>query len=430
MDAPVQRLSYWQQEGGAMLASPPADLPRDTDIAIVGGGLAGVSTAIAVLRRQPGARVTLLESQFVGFGASGRNGGLLSPLPAPAWLLTAKSNPDHAWALRTLNGKVHALGEWLARTVPSGEAQPCTLQLQAMGPLTTGGLGEVASVLDHAGIGYGLAPDAERGGKRTLGLPTYMVHPFRLVRALAAYAASLGASVCEGAAVATVEAAPGGALIRLADGGSLRARKVVLCTNAYTASVAVPSPPRAKVVRNYMVATEPIDAEAQQKLGGADAFIVELNKSYVFYRLHQGRLIYGGVETFFRTPKSDYDVPPPIRRTLERHLAKSIPWRSNLPIAADWGGAFHSSTTDLPIITTAAGTRDIVFNIGYGGTGVALTQIFAAQAAAVALELPLPDDDARLGDITRNTRVPLLGFMRFGTNVAWAVAKRLARPWG
>jgi gamma-glutamylputrescine oxidase len=424
----ARRLSYGQQEGSAEAARPGPAVPRDTDIAIVGGGLAGVSTAIAVLQRQPGIRVTLLESHFVGFGASGRNGGLISPLPAPAWLLTAKANPDHAWALRALNGRVHALGEWLAAAVPDSEVQPCSLHLQAMGRLTTSGVNEVAAVLDHAGIGHSLAPDARRGGKPTLELPTCMVHPFRLVRALAAHAAQLGAVVCEGAAVGAVEGAPGGALVHLAGGGYLRARRVVLCTNAYTASVKAPSPPRAKVVRNYMVATEPLDPEAQQQLGGGDAFIVELNKAYVFYRLHRGRLIYGGVETFFRTPKSDYDVPPFIRRALERHLAKSIPWRS-LPVAMDWGGAFQSSATDLPIITASPETKAIIFNIGYGGTGVALSQIVAALAAAAALELPLPDDDARLGEIARNTRVPLMGFMRFGTRVAWDVAKRLARPW-
>lgn len=429
LEASAKRLSYWQQDGAATPAWAPASPPRDADIAIIGGGLAGVSTAIAVLRRQPGVRVILLERQFVGFGASGRNGGLISPLPAPAWLLTAESNSEHAWALRALNGKVHALGEWLAATVPDGEVQPCSLHLQAVGPITTSGITEVAGVLDHARIGYSLAPEARRAGKLTLELPSYMVHPFRLVRALAGYAARLGATVCEGVDVGAVEPAPGGAIIHLAGGGYLRARRVVLCTNAYTASLAAPSPPRAKVVRNYMVATQPLDAELRQQLGGDDAFVVELNRSYVFYRLHQGRLIYGGVETFFHTPKSDYDVPASIRRTLERHLAKSIPWRTNLPIAVEWGGAFHSSTTDLPIISTAAETKAIVFNVGYGGTGVALSQVFAAQAAAAALDLPLPDDDARLGDVARNTKVPLMGLARFASRVSWDIARRLATPW-
>ena len=93
----------------------------------------------------------------------------------------------------------------------------------------------------------------------------------------------------------------------------------------------------------------------------------------------------------------------------------------------EWGGAFHSTATDLPIIQRAADAGSIVFNIGYGGTGVALTNIFAAHAAAMALDLPLPDEDARLGEIVRGTGVPIKGLLRLGAGVAWDVAKGLVR---
>ena len=73
--------------------------------------------------------------------------------------------------------------------------------------------------------------------------------------------------------------------------------------------MAVRARPRAKVLRNYMLATEPLDAEAVARLGNGQAFTVELNKSYIFYRLHEGRLVYGGIETFLRTPPGDFDVP-------------------------------------------------------------------------------------------------------------------------
>jgi gamma-glutamylputrescine oxidase len=425
-----KRLSYWQQEAAtAAVTLPNLDPPGEADIAVVGGGLAGVSTSIAILQRQPGTRVVLLEGQFVGFGASGRNGGLMSPLPAPVWLLTADSNLDHAWCLRTLNTKVHGLATWLGATVPDSEVAPCRLQLQAMGRLSTSGVAKVAATLDRAGIGFSLAPDAQRGGLPTLELPAYTVNPYRLVRALAAHAVGLGAQVCERATVEAIEATAGVVVVQLAGGARLRARKPVMCTNAYTSTIAAPSPPRPKVVRNYMVATEPLDEDAVRQLGCGHLFRVELNKSYVFYRLHHRRLIYGGVETFFRRPESDFEVPASIRKVIERHLAKSIPWRRGLRIATDWGGAFHSTATDLPIVTRAAGAGAIVFNIGYGGTGVALTQLFAPHAAALTLDLPLADaDDARLEAITRTTGVPIKGLLQLGAGVAWDVACGLVRP--
>ena len=409
--------SYWQREGAgtALAVTSP---PRHADIVIIGGGLAGISAALAILDRRPGASVAVLEQKVVGYGASGRNGGLLSPLPVPVWLLAADRNEDHAWALRTLNRKLHRLGAWLAETVPESEITPCTLHLQATGHLTTAGLGVIARTLDRSGIDHRMIEDPDRDGRPTLTLPTFTVHPYRLVRALAARAIAKGATVSEQATVAGIEPLPsGGARVRMADGAGVEAGRVLVCTNAYTHALAGPPAPRAKVVRNYMLETAPLDDETVARLGGGQTFIVELNKSYIFYRLHQRRLIYGGVETFFGAAKSDYEVPAAVLQKLEKHLAHSVRWRQPPAIASAWGGNFHSTATDLPIIR-AAGDSGITFNIGYGGTGVALTQLFAPQAASVALGQPCgDDDDARIARIAANTRVPLAGLLRLGGRV-------------
>lgn len=412
-------MSYWQQEAGIAAAVPAGELPREADIVVIGGGLAGVSAANAILDRQPGTAVVVLEAQYIGYGASGRNGGLMSPLPAPIWLLDADRNEPHAWATRTLNRKLHELGGRLAAEVPDGEARPVTLQLQTVGPLSASGVGRVAGMLAHMRIDHRLAPDPARGGRPTLQIAAYTVHPYRLTRSLGARAAARGARICEHTAVEAVEETPAGARIRLAGGRQLNAGRVLVCTNGYTASIAALSPPRAKVVRNYMVATEPLEAEAVARLGGGSNFMVELNKSYVFYRLHRDRLVYGGIETFFRTPMSDFEVPASVKAGLEKLLAASVPWCKGLQIATQWGGRFHSSATDLPIIRRGAGSGAIVYNIGYGGTGVALTQLFAPHAAALALDLPPRDaDDARLGDIMGATGVPVGGLMRLVGGVA------------
>lgn len=420
---PPSSMSYWQQAGGAAAGgSPSSDPPGDGDIVVIGGGFAGLSTAISILEQQPSRGVVVLEAEFVGYGASGRNGGLMSPLPAPVWLLTADASADHAWALRALNAKVHALGRRLADSYPESEAKPCTLHLQAMGRITASALNRLAGLLQRVEIGHSLVADAGRGGKPTLELPAYSVQPYRLVRALTAHAAKLGARICERVAVQAIEAVPAGVRIRLAGGREIRAAKVVLCTNGYTGSITVPSRPRAKVLRNYMIATDTLDAESLARLGDGQAFTVELNRSYVFYRVHRSRLVYGGVETFFRSPRDDFEVPAGVRKELEHLLAKSIPWRKDLGIATEWGGRYHSTATDLPIIRHAPDTKAIVFNVGYGGTGVALTQLFAPLAAAITLDLPLPDaEDARLGEIMLATRFPLTSLLQFGGGIAWDV---------
>ena len=53
----------------------PLQADIDVDVAIVGGGFTGLSSAYHLKKAEPGLNVALLESQVIGFGASGRNGG-------------------------------------------------------------------------------------------------------------------------------------------------------------------------------------------------------------------------------------------------------------------------------------------------------------------------------------------------------------------
>ena len=72
-------ISFWYADIGGL---PPyrAALPgdRDADVCIVGGGYTGLWTAYYLKRAQPDLRITVVEKEFCGFGASGRNGGWLS----------------------------------------------------------------------------------------------------------------------------------------------------------------------------------------------------------------------------------------------------------------------------------------------------------------------------------------------------------------
>jgi glycine/D-amino acid oxidase-like deaminating enzyme len=67
--------SVWTLESPPAAASAPLRGRLVTDIAIIGGGLTGVSTAWHLRRQNPGLGIALLEARTLGHGASGRNGG-------------------------------------------------------------------------------------------------------------------------------------------------------------------------------------------------------------------------------------------------------------------------------------------------------------------------------------------------------------------
>jgi glycine/D-amino acid oxidase-like deaminating enzyme len=74
-------VSHWYRELGPLPQARPA-LPgtRDADVCIVGAGLTGLWTAYYLKEADPSLRITILEAEFAGFGASGRNGGWASGL--------------------------------------------------------------------------------------------------------------------------------------------------------------------------------------------------------------------------------------------------------------------------------------------------------------------------------------------------------------
>jgi len=71
-------VSFWYRDIGLPTPRAPLPGPRGYDVCLVGGGYTGLWTAYYLKRAQPDLRVAVLEREFAGFGASGRNGGWLS----------------------------------------------------------------------------------------------------------------------------------------------------------------------------------------------------------------------------------------------------------------------------------------------------------------------------------------------------------------
>ena len=421
---PLGGRSFWQRRGGATrvsdettaAAGAPEKLPVRADFVVIGGGLAGLSTALALADAEPTAAIVVLEARFLGFGASGRNAGLLSPLPAPLWLASASGNADHLWGLAHVNTRVHDIARWLQAEAPDSGIAPKTLRLEAQGHITATGLARVAQVIAKAGLVHRAATSP--GGHLAVDLDTHAVDPYRTVKALAALARRRGIAILENTPVQGVDETADAVRVAVADGREIFARAAVVCTNAYSGSLTLPQKPAAKVVYNFMVATEAGPPARLGRPGIENRFVVELNTSYVFYRVQDGRVIYGGIERFKPHGDSDFAVPPDVLTGLEQLLARSFPGAGVAPEEA-WGGRYHQTANDLPILQRTGTRGAIVLNAGYGGTGVAMTLMCGRIAAALARGEKFADpDDKRLHETIAATRVPIVGGARFVAGVA------------
>lgn len=415
--------SYWQRDADWSDRWIGAAVPQTVDYAVIGAGVAGTTTAIRLREQNPGATIALFEAERVGFGASGRNAGFLSPLAAPVWLLGAQRFPEQAWGAARINADVHAAARWLGEHVPDIELERASLSLQADSRVSDAALREFARAVALVGLEHRLSESRVRRGHVFLEMAAYTLHPYKLVRGLAMHAERVGIRIRERARVREIGGLrSGGARVHLDDGTELEAGKVVICTNAYTSSIELGERVQALTVHSFMAATAPVDTTALVRDG---AFTVEINTTQAYHRLHGRRVIYGGIDKLRAPDGGDFAVPPRERARLATAMNASFPGVS-LTIDEAWSGCFHATATGLPIIRTSENNHAIVFNVGYGGTGLALSLACARLAASVASRGQFSNvDDPRLLSLMHSTRISVRDSLR----TLGQIARGIAMPW-
>ena len=405
-----ERLSLWHDTASTDWAPRPSlDGDTEADVAVVGAGLTGLWTAYYLAEADPSLRITVLEAETAGFGASGRNGGWCSALfPASSASLAARSGRDAALAQhRAMRATVDEVARAAAAEGIDAElAKGGTVVVARNRAQWRRARKEVAAAR-HWGRGENELRLLDRGeALRTVRAAgthgaTYTpdcaaLHPARLVRGLAEAVERRGVTIRERTRVTAIE--PG--LARTAR-GTVRAGTVVRATEGYTAGL--PGQRRALVpVYSLVIATEPLSASTWDEIGLARRETFSDHRHLVIYgqRTADDRLVFGGRGAPYHlgsriSPEFDHDEH--VFARLYATLVDLFPVLTGTRVTHAWGGALGIPRDWCASVGLDRSTG-LAWAGGYVGDGVSTTNL-----AGRTLR------DLVLGRDTELTRLPWVG---------------------
>jgi glycine/D-amino acid oxidase-like deaminating enzyme len=390
----------WQADRGATTRRAALSGDVTADVAIVGAGFTGLWAAYYLLKTDPSLRVVVIEREYAGFGASGRNGGWASSI-FPVSLAHVAKLYDHRAALHlqsAMNQTVTEIGDVVAAegidcdyarqgfvSLARNDAQLARARATVAGSEAFGTAGQW-QLLSAAEAKDRINATRVLGGIFTEHCA--LLQPDRLVRGLAATVEALGAVIYENTAADTIE----GGVIRTAT-GTVTASAVVRATEAFTPQFAAY---RRDVAPLYslVVATAPIPQDVRESLGliGRTAFNDMRNLRIYAHLTPDGRLIFGGRGApyhFGSKVAPRFDVDAKIHTKIIATMHEMFPQLRDVPVTHKWGGPLGVPRDWFPSVGYERAAK-MAWAGPYVGDGVATSNL--AGRILRNLLLDRPDD--------------------------------------
>lgn len=363
----------------AATANPAPEYPTLTgevsaDVCVVGGGMAGCSTALHLAER--GYRVVLVEANRIAWGASGRSGGqALVGYACGQHTLARQLGAEGARHLWDLSVESLALMEQLiarygiecdfhrgAMNVAVKERQRIAL-LEDMEESKSYGY-EHLTFLERADIEALLATHRYCAG--VLDRRSAHLHPLNYTLGLAAAARQHGVVMFESSPA--IEIRPGEPALVITEQGQVKARFVVLCCNAYIGSLAPKLRARIMPVGTYIVATEPLGQARIETLVRENIAVSDVNFVLDYFRRSADhRLLFGG-----RVSYSGLNSIGTATATRLRML-RVFPQLADARVEYAWGGYVDITISRAPDFGRLS--PNVYYLQGFSGHGIALSTI-------------------------------------------------------
>ncbi|OWY29105.1 NAD(P)/FAD-dependent oxidoreductase [Herbaspirillum robiniae] len=419
--------SLWAATGGAAVDAPPLMQSTRCDVAIVGAGYTGLSTALHLA--ESGVSVCVVDAAEPGWGASGRNGGQVIP--------GLKYDPDQ---LRVMFGTtvadplIAAIGsaadtvfELIRRhgiecdALRNGWIQPThsdkTMRALEKRARQWQAEGAHAQLMDGAEVARHIGTQAYVGGWKDHRAGS--IHPLKYCRGLARAAQGLGVAIHGGTRVARLERREGGWRLHTAGGAHIDAGRVVIATNGYTDDLWPRLRQSVIAANSFIVATRPLPEALGASILPGREVASDSRRLLLYYRRDaQGRLLMGG-----RGPFADPGGAQDFSH-LERSVELLFPQLKGVEYEYRWAGRVAITRDFLPHVHEPA--PGLTIALGYNGRGIAMSSTIGRCLAQrlcgqAGTHFPFP--------VSTIHPIPFHGLQRFyiAAGVAWySVLDRLS----
>jgi glycine/D-amino acid oxidase-like deaminating enzyme len=370
-------------------APPSSDCPRlsgehTADLVVVGGGYAGLWTALLAKERDSSRRVILLEGKRCGHAASGRNGGFVE-----STLTHGESNGRRRYPreydtldrlgmqnLDEIEQTVKQRG-WKVDFERNGSFAIATEEYQAR-ELAHEADGERTLLLDQDEIRSRIHSPTFLAALHE-PRETALVHPAKLVNELVTACLNAGVEIFEHSPVRSLHAEPDQIVVRTA-AGRVVAQRVALATNAYP-SLLTRFQLHTVPVYDYVLMTEPLSDSQMTSIGwsGREGLADAANQFH-YYRLSaDNRILFGGYDAIYHYGghiRERYENRNESFRKLASHFFTTFPQLEALRFTHRWAGVIDTCSRFSAFFATAHSSR-VAYVAGFTGLGVAATR-FAA----------------------------------------------------
>lgn len=387
---------FWLDDLPAAPARPRLTGSMTADLVIVGGGYTGLWTALHAKRRDPDARVVLVEARTVGWAASGRNGGFCEASLTHGHDNGVSRWPDEIETLDRLGmANLDAMGDDIAAHRIDADWERTGSLAVATEPHQLEWLDEWAT--DAASRGDDTITRLSAAEvQASVASPTFLgavfdahatalVHPGKLAIGLARAAEAVGVEIFEGSPVRTLED-EGADVAVVTDGGRITAKRVSLATNVFP-SLLKRNRLMTVPVYDYVLMTEPLSDDQLDDIGWGDRQgISDLANQFHYFRMSRdNRILFGGYDAVYhygRRVRSGYENRPETWEKLASHFFTTFPQLEGTRFTHRWAGAIDTSTQFCAFFGTARKGR-VAYAAGFTGLGVAATRF----AGEVMLDL-------------------------------------------